>query len=347
MTRRTNYAAIAIVVIIFAAIGLRLALPSLVKNYLNETLADMGDYQGHIADVDIALWRGAYVLRDMEVIKINNAVPVPFFEADNIDLSISWHALFRGAVVAEVDFVDAQLHFVDGDEEESQSGAGTDWRAALQQLVPIRIDRLDIHNGILHFHNFGSDPEVHLILTELEGGFTNISNADRSDTAVHAGFHLEGMMLETAHAILEGNLDPLGNFHDFVINLKITDIELHRINDLTSAYGNFDFEDGRGDFIMELEAKDAQLTGYAKPLLDNVVVLDLEKDFKKGVLSGAWEALVGGLGRIFRNQPKERIASQIEIRGSLEQQDISAWQAFTSILRNAFVEAYEARFGRE
>jgi len=347
MTRRTRYVAITLVLIIAAAIGLRLALPSLVKNYLNETLADMGDYQGHIADVDIALWRGAYVLRDMEVVKINKAVPVPFFEADNIDLSISWYALFRGAVVAEVGFVDAQLHFVDGDEKESQSGAGTDWRAALQQLVPIRIDRLDIHNGTLHFHNFGSDPEVHLVLTELQGGFTNISNADRSENAVHAGFHLEGMMLETAHATLEGNLDPLGDFHDFVIDLKITDIELHRINDLTEAYGNFDFEDGRGDFIMELEAEDAQLTGYAKPLLDNVVVLDLEKDFEKGVLSGAWEALVGGLGRIFRNQPKERIASQIEIRGSLDQQDISAWQAFTSILRNAFGEAYEARFGRE
>jgi len=227
------------------------------------------------------------------------------------------------------------------------SGAGTDWRAAIQQLAPIRIDRLDIQNGKLHFHNFKSDPNVHLVLTDLDGGFTNISNADRSENAVHAGFQLAGLMLENARANLHGHLDPLGDFRDFVINMKITGIELQRINDLTEAYGNFDFESGEGDFIMELEATEGQLTGYAKPLLDNVTILDLEKDLENGIFSAAWEAVVGAMGRIFRNQPKDRIASQIEIRGDLNQREISPWQAFTSVLRNAFVEAYESRFGRE
>lgn len=54
--------------------------------------------------------------------------------------------------------------------------------------------------------------------------------------------------------------------------------------------------------------------------------------------------MVGGLGRVFRNQPENRIASRIEIQGNLERRDISAWQAFLSILHNAFVEAYEDRF---
>jgi hypothetical protein len=98
---------------------------------------------------------------------------------------------------------------------------------------------------------------------------------------------------------------------------------------------------------MELEAKDGQLSGYAKPILNNVVIFDLKKDLEKGVFSAAWQAIVGGLGQVFRNQPKDRIASQIDIRGSLDQKNISVWQAFVSILHNAFVEAYEARFERE
>jgi len=40
---------------------LHLALPHLVRNYLNEKMADMGDYQGHVEDVDLAWWRGATV----------------------------------------------------------------------------------------------------------------------------------------------------------------------------------------------------------------------------------------------------------------------------------------------
>ncbi len=338
---------LSIAVLAIALIALRLALPGLVKNYLNEQLAEMGDYQGHIVDVDIALLRSAYIIRGMEITKVNEAVPVPFFEADSIDLSLSWRALFAGKVVAEVEFIDPELHFVDGNDKGSQSGAGTDWQTALQQLVPINIDRLGIQNGILHFHNFKSDPNVHLLLTELDGAFTNLSNADRSKDAVPADFNFTGLLFENAKATMRGKLDPLGDFRDFVINLKITDIELQRINDLTEAYGYFNFKSGTGDFIMELEAKEGQMSGYAKPILNNVVIFDLKKDLEEGVFSAAWQAVVGALGQVFRNQPKDRIASQIEISGSLDQKNISVWQTFISILRNAFVEAYEARFGRE
>ncbi|NLC99508.1 MAG: DUF748 domain-containing protein [Gammaproteobacteria bacterium] len=337
----------ALVLVAVVLIGLRLALPSVVKNYLNEQLAAMGEYRGQIADVDIALWRGAYVIHKMNIVKVSEAVPVPFFEADSIDLSVSWRALWSGKVVAEVDFMRPELHFVDGKDKNSQSGAGTDWQAALQQLVPIRIDTLAMHQGIVHFHNFKSEPSVHLLLTELEGAFTNLSNADRSQDSVPADFDFTGQLFENANASMQGKLDPLGDFRDFAINLKITDIELSRINDLTEAYGHFNIKSGTGNLVMELESVDGQMSGYAKPILNNVVIFDLQQDLEDGVFSTAWQALVATFGQIFRNQPKDRIASQIEISGSLDQKNISVWQTFVSILRNAFVEAYEAQFGRE
>lgn len=336
-----------LILLVIVLVGVRLALPSWVKNYLNDQLAAMGEYQGHIADVDIALWRGAYVIHELNIVKTSEKVPVPFFEARSIDLSISWRALWAGQVVADVEFSRPELHFVDGENSQSQSGSGTDWQAALQQLVPIRIDQLVLHDGIVHFHNFKSDPNVHLLFTELNGAFTNLSNADRSQDAVPADFNVTGLLFENARASMQGQLDPLGDFRDFVIHLKINDIDLRHINNLTEAYAYFNFESGLGDFIMELEAVDGQMKGYAKPILDNVVIFDLQKDLDDGVFSAAWQAVVGALGRVFRNQPKDRIASQIEISGSLDQKNISVWQTFISILRNAFVEAYEARFGRE
>ncbi len=81
MTKKHSFKRITIVLVVvaIALIALRVALPGLVKNYLNQQLAEMGDYQGRIADVDIALFRGAYVIRGMEIVKISEAVPVPFF----------------------------------------------------------------------------------------------------------------------------------------------------------------------------------------------------------------------------------------------------------------------------
>ncbi|MBE1188210.1 hypothetical protein IH740_25245, partial [Escherichia coli] len=109
-------------------LALHLALPYLVRDYLNGKLADMGDYRGHIADVDLALWRGAYRIDGLSIVKDNGKVPVPFLDAPSIDLSVSWQALWDDhAVVARVVFERPQLNFVDagGDRDASQTGAGT------------------------------------------------------------------------------------------------------------------------------------------------------------------------------------------------------------------------------
>lgn len=335
---------ISLAVLLVALIGLRAALPALIKDYLNQQMASMGVYQGNVSDVDIALWRGAYSLHDLDIVKVDQEVPVPFFTAGTIDLSVSWRALMRGAIVADLTFFSPALHFVDGGEQASQDGSGTDWRQALQELTAIQINQLTIHDGELNFHNFNSQPPVNLALTQLQGSFTNLSNVDRRDTAIYADFELDGRLLSSAQASMSGNLDPLGDFRNFIIAMRITGIQLAELNDLTEAYGNFDFESGNGDFVLELQAEDGALSGYARPVMDNVAILDLASDSEKGLLSVVWESLVATLGQIFRNHPADRIAADIDISGDLDQQDVSSWQAFRSLVRNAFIEAYEAQF---
>lgn len=324
----------------------RLQLPSLVKDYLNDQLADMGDYHGKVAEVDIHLWRGAYSVTDLQI--TNKAQPqTVFFQADLIDTSVSWSALFKGKIVADVALVRAEMHLVDDGTEKQQPAEKSTWRQTVQEILPLQIDRLDIEDSKIHFHNFTSNPPVHIVFSQLNGEITNLSNANRNSGPEFADFALHGLLFDNANASLNGQLDPLGDFHNFDINLKVTGIDLLKLNNFAEAYGNFNFKSGNGDFVMELQADNAQLTGYAKPILDNVEIFDLEKDLQQGVFSAAWQAVVGAFGQLFRNTPKDRIASQIEIRGNLDDPEMSAWQAFIAILRNAFVDAFDNDFGRE
>lgn len=338
---------IVIAILVAVLIGVRAALPWWVHDTLNKRLADMGAYKGQVMDVNLHLWRGAYELIGLQIDSKAGSVSVPFFQVVEIDLSISWKALLRGAVVADVVFNEPSLAFVDTPDDADQTGSGTDWQEALQRIVPIRINRLDIHNGVIQFRNFHSSPPVDLRVTHVEGTIRDLNNIHRLEGSQPADMSITGIMLGQSPIVLFGRLDPLGDFRDFEFQLKVTDIELVRLNDLAEAYGNFDFQSGSGDFFLELKARDGQLDGYAKPLLDNVDIVELEDDLKDGVLSTAWEALVGVFSTIFRNQPKDRIASEISISGSLDESDVSGWQAFLSIVRNAFVEAYEARFSDE
>ncbi|WP_106477465.1 DUF748 domain-containing protein [Phytohalomonas tamaricis] len=351
MKKRYGWPLIIVAIVIVAVVILRAMLPGLVRDYLNDQLADMGDYRGHVENVDLHLWRGAYTITDLSITKADNGVSVPLFQSDSIDLAVSWGALLDGALVGEVDFNSPKINFVDAQsDDDDQAGEGVDWREQLKQLLPIQINRLGIHNGRVHFRNFSSEPPVDLEVSEINGQVTNLGNkkqhsgdGDQSNSRV-AHLSLEGLLLNQAHTELSASFDPLSELKNFDFNFKTTNLDLTRLNEFARAYGNFDFKSGEGDFVMELSARNSQLDGYAKPLFHDVEIFDLDQDADKGALEATWQALVGATAWLFENHSKDQIATRINIQGNLNQENISAWQAFGSILRNAFIEAYRANF---
>jgi hypothetical protein len=56
---RRNRILLVLGIIVVLAVALRAALPFMVRDYMNRKLASLESYQGSVADVDIALWRGA------------------------------------------------------------------------------------------------------------------------------------------------------------------------------------------------------------------------------------------------------------------------------------------------
>jgi hypothetical protein len=48
------------------------------------------------------LWRGAYQIGDLHIFKQNGDIPVPFFSARKIDLSLQWSELIHGSMVSSI-----------------------------------------------------------------------------------------------------------------------------------------------------------------------------------------------------------------------------------------------------
>ena len=332
-----------------ALVGLHIALPWLLRDYFNEQMANMGDYRGEISDIDLALWRGAYRVNGLSIVKLNGKVPVPLLEAPVIELAVSWRALWETrSVVAEVTFERPQLTFVDGgNATDSQTGEGVNWRAQLKGLLPIHINEIRVQDGTLAFRNFNAKPPVELQASEINARLRNLSNVSVSDNPRPANLQATAKVFEQAPLQTTANFDPLGQLDDFDLRLRITDVQLKQLNSFTRAYADFDFAAGHGDFVMELDARQGKLKGYAKPLLRDMEVFDWQQDVAakdKNLLTGAWEALVGGGSWLLKNQRKDQFATRVEIDGDLNAYDISRWQAFKAILRNAFVRAFNNRF---
>lgn len=101
---------IAIIGLVAILIAFRIALPHYILNYVNRTLKQMEDYKGHVRDIRVHLWRGAYEIIELKLVKTTGDVPVPLINVKRIDLSVQWSELIHGAAVGRMTFIEPQLN---------------------------------------------------------------------------------------------------------------------------------------------------------------------------------------------------------------------------------------------
>ena len=75
-------------------------------------------YDGHVDDIDIALWRGAYRIDGIRIVKTGARQSTPFFSGDRIDCSVEWRSLLRGSLVAEGTFFRPHVNLVQAENEQ-------------------------------------------------------------------------------------------------------------------------------------------------------------------------------------------------------------------------------------
>jgi len=108
---KTKYKILIGVVVLLIVI--RLILPYVVLQYANRTLAAMKGYYGHVEDIDLAIYRGAYIIKNIYLNKIDpiSKKQTQFIKSRDIDLSIEWKALFHGSIVGKLLFWIAGFDF--------------------------------------------------------------------------------------------------------------------------------------------------------------------------------------------------------------------------------------------
>lgn len=330
-----------LIVLIALLVGLRVALPFIVKWYVNKTIDEMPEYDGRIGDVDIHLWRGAYSVDDIDIVKTDGDVPASFFSSSNVDFSVEWKALFHGALVGEIVFDDPQINIVAGPTEEtSQVGVDKPWLDVIKRLFPLDINRFEVRNGEVHYRDFHSRPKVDLEVDRIHMVATNLTNSSKLSKTLVAHLTLTARVFQSGGLKVEANIDPEPHRATFDLAATVEPIPLATLNDFTRAYASFDFEKGTFQVAAELAAKDGHIDGYVKPIFDGIVIGDL-KDATRNPLKLAWEGILGGITRLLRNQPRDRFATRIPIRGEFDAPRIALLPTLGNLLKNEFIRAYQ------
>jgi hypothetical protein len=322
--------------------------PLIIKYHLNHNIfRDMGNYTGRVEDVDVHWLTASYRLEDLVLWRKGGNKEVPFFRVADLSIGFSWDAILNGAILARVVAENAELNFLDAERAgQRQTGTGTNWLDVLEELLPTTLHRVEIHNSRLTFQNFDADPKIDIRAEKIYALINNLTNVKDRDGRRVATARLDARVLGGAPLTAQARFDPF-DFNDFEFAAEMHEFDLTRINDLASNYAKVDFASGHGSVFVELTAREGKLSGYIKPLLEEVEIVSWEQDVKEqgdNPFRLLWEGAVGFFKTLFTNAESKQLATQIEIEGTIDDTKIKSWGAVLGVVRNAFVEALEARF---
>ena len=336
-----------VVVLALALIVARAMLPGWVRDYVNRKLSEIEGYRGHVTDVDIHLWRGAYAIHGVDIKKTSGNVPVPFFSAPTVDLSVEWKALFNGALVGEVNFERPKINLVNAASKAGrQAPLDEPWIQKVRDLFPLKINRFTVNEGEVHYRDYSKTPDVDVVLDRLDVVATNLTNSRKLSETLNANIEMKGRPLRQGTFKSEINLDPYAAKPTFAMKSEVDGLPLVALNDFAKAYARITFEKGTLRLATEMNSKQGNFRGYVEPVFDNMAIFDPSEDNENPV-DFIWQGIVGGLTRIIRNHPKDRFGSKVPISGSFDDPSPAMMETVFNVFRNAFVKAFEGRLSND
>jgi hypothetical protein len=329
-------------VIILVAL-VRLFLPEIIKYQMNWYLDNkLKNYQGHINDVDVALYRGAFKLKDLRVWKRNREREDDFFvKIEEIDLSIAWRALLDRRVLGDLEVENAKIVFLDSDKEEKrQTGKGEDWRAALNRIVPIKLESFKIANSEVVFANNTLKVPALISLDQIDFRATNIKNTENKKEMLPSTVIASARLQKDAMVKAKARVNFISKTPALDLNVQVDKLDVTKLNDFLLAYGPVTLTSGNLSLYAEVATKGNQIKGYVKPFFENIDVISrAEKwDSPKRFFAEIGVAL-GNL--ILRNSKNKNVATKIDFEGPTQGPSIDTWSSLRISLQNAFIEALQ------
>jgi len=330
---------IVLILLLFGAVAARLYLPIWLKDYVNNTLADMGTYSGSVSDIDVHLWRGAYTIRDLTIHKKQGKIPVPFVDFPTMDVSLHWRALLHGRVVAKIILDEPKINFaINQSGTVRQTGEGVDWTQKVKQLAPVDINLLTIHDGTVSYRDFSTSPQVDLPMKNIEGTMSNLRNVEDKDKPLPSEVHITARSIGNGDLKIDGHMNILKPFPDMAIISSLENVNLPALNNYFEAFAALHVDSGMFDLYSEVNVKNGTVTGYVKPIARHMKLLSVKHSDNPFQI--VWQTTASMVVAIFTNHGQDQFATKVPLEGNLNHIETSNWEAFIGIMQNAFVEAF-------
>ncbi|HEY1101729.1 MAG TPA: DUF748 domain-containing protein, partial [Myxococcota bacterium] len=231
-------------------------------------------------------------------------------------------------------------HYKAVPQKKQVQGPPPDVAKELGKLLPIKINRLRVIDGVVDFKTqielpSGGNRALDLKVTNIDVLATNLTNSKKLGKSLTGTLKASASAEKWGDIDVEGKLNAMAAQPTFDIDASLKNLQLPQLNDWSMAFGRFAFSSGRLDVFTEIAAKDGGFVGYVKPLATDVKTSAIQKDIGAQIIAGAVE----GVTKLLSNPNSKRAGSKVEFSGALNSPDVDVLGAVIEVLKNAVIKA--------
>jgi len=327
---------------------LRMSAPFAIQHAGIYALNNIEGIEGTIGDVDLSLFRGAYVVEDVKIRKTIGQQQEPLISIARVDISILWSALLRGHIVTEISLYQPSIYILDTPEDQSKEyKAITDeqpWIELVDKAILFSIDRISLDQGKVTLRNFNDLIDQETFISDISGDITNITNSNDKNDNLFASALITAKLMDKSRITIEGTANPFSAKPTFDINAQMQKLSVKNIEGLIAFYTPFDMESGHIDGAIELLAKNGELSGYFKAGIHQLSVFSWRQDVVEdgdNPFQVLFEAAADLVGEVLENEDSKLIATRIPIQGTMDNTETSTLAAIGAVLQNAFLQTLD------
>jgi hypothetical protein len=365
-----------LIVVAVLLLAVRIALPYVIRDRVNKTLATMPEYTGQVDRVHLALLRGAVVLKDLKIKHKKNdfSLVIP-----DLDMDVSWLQLIKKHLVADVYVMSPRFRVLvpkplkaaekakekaKAVEKTVEAKTGKSLPDTLADMMPFNVANFHLNDGTIRIQQIDSDIDkkaekdkdadegneqeeaLEARATHLQVDVQNLTNSAKLAGTSTATGKVTAKIMKEGDLKLDLKLNPTAEHPTFDVNMALTQVNLVELNPLFRWQWDIDLTRGYFAMFMEAAAKDGGFKGYVKPFLHDLRVTGSKKDEDKKLGAKLKEAVVEVVAGLMENDKTENVATRVPFEGKFEDPAVGVWQAVLTVLRNAFVKALSPRLDR-
>jgi hypothetical protein len=180
-----------------------------------------------------------------------------------------------------------------------------------------------------------------MFLNNVQIDAQNLDNAKDNPEELPSRLFLQAGSIGNGQLSMIIRMNVLKPTPDLDLDLKFENMNLQAIQHFFQEYAHANVEKGMFNLYSEVAVLNGRITGYVKPVFNNIKVLRNTTLQEEPVV--VWGSVASNLTKVSGNAYKNRFISQVPMEGEMGNEQTTFWPALWNIFRNTFAQAFETK----